>query len=173
MGNSIFVRHNIEIAHRLYEMPGKCQQIHGHGMQVKMEIWGDLDEHGVLGSIEFGWLKKQFRTYLDEVWDHHLHLNAADPFARPIWTAYVLEPGLHGRVALEKNQTFLPGMVAWEGGDPTTENIAKWIGKHMRDLLVDEHSKLGTYDNVIPPITNLCITVDETCTNGATYQVGL
>src|SRR5215213_10102636 len=81
------VKHNIEVAHRLLLLPGKCQNIHGHGMVVTLRIQTQLGEEGyALGpdgtTLEFGVIKKHFRNYLDTTWDHHLHLNENDPWAR-------------------------------------------------------------------------------------------
>lgn len=115
MPDFITVRHNIEVAHRLYELPGKCENIHGHSMWVTLTLQGTLDEHGILGGVEFGTLKKEFRGYLDETYDHRLLLNPDDPFAQP----NALLPG----------QT-LPGLQVCKA-DPTTENIVKWIRDHM------------------------------------------
>jgi 6-pyruvoyltetrahydropterin/6-carboxytetrahydropterin synthase len=105
----IEVRHNIEVAHRLFDLKGKCEAIHGHSMWVKLTLHGQLDRHGVLEGIEFGALKKDFRNHLDTQYDHKLLLNEDDP-----WTNAVF-----------KDQK-LPGLQVCPG-DPTTENIAAWI----------------------------------------------
>jgi 6-pyruvoyltetrahydropterin/6-carboxytetrahydropterin synthase len=127
---SMTVHHNIEVAHRLLTLPGKCQNIHGHSMKVALKVHGDLDPDGYLISfaskslIDFGSLKKTFRGHLDEKYDHHLLLNEKDPFAE------VLVPrDLDGVVAQH-----LPGLVPCPG-DPSTENIALWIAQHMANAL--------------------------------------
>jgi hypothetical protein len=76
-------------------------------------------------------------------------LNAADPYAGPIFQMAsanaLLEKGDWYRDAvtfevLESQQTFLPGLNATEG-DPTTENIAKWIHDHcLSELQLPVHS---------------------------------
>lgn len=116
MPNILAVKHNIEVAHRLSLLPGKCENIHGHSMWVTLELKGKLDSSGIMEGIEFGALKKDFRDHLDDVYDHHLLLNENDPWAVPIYTNQKAErlPGLHECV-----------------GDPTTENIARWIGEFM------------------------------------------
>lgn len=101
----IAVRHNIEVAHRLWQLSGKCEQIHGHSMWVRMELGGDLDDHGLLAGLDFGAVKRAFRGYLDMRFDHRLLLDEADPLAG----------------------TALPGLQR-TSGQPTTENIAQWIG---------------------------------------------
>lgn len=122
--NIIAVRHNIEVAHRLFEQPGnKCENIHGHSMWVKLELRGDLDEHGMLEGIDFGSLKKDFRNYLDHTYDHHLLLNENDPWANDLATNLDDVPELKT----------LPGLQTFPG-DPTTENIARWIAMFMRSI---------------------------------------
>ena len=124
MSASISVRHNIEVAHRLYETSGKCEAIHGHSMWVTLTLKGDVDRYGILEGINFGALKKIFRGHLDEQYDHHVLLNASDPFAQPIYMLDPCEP------EDTYEQTFLPGLSSTMG-DPTTENIARWIGEYM------------------------------------------
>jgi 6-pyruvoyltetrahydropterin/6-carboxytetrahydropterin synthase len=128
----IAVRHNIEVAHRLFENKGKCEQIHGHSMSVTVRLGGEINNKGFMDGIEFGALKKDFRTLLDEQYDHRLLLNASDPFARPIYTIEqaVRNEAAQATYVLDENQIFLPGLQAVPG-DPTTENIAKWIYKAM------------------------------------------
>lgn len=125
--HSIAVKHNIEVAHRLYQTIGKCENIHGHSMWVTMHIYGTLNDKGMLAGIEYGDLKHMFRQYLDERYDHHLLLNAADPFAHPIFT---IDRDEEGRFTPTSDQSFLPGLTTLLK-DPTTENIAEEIALDM------------------------------------------
>lgn len=117
----LVVRHNMEVAHRLYELEGKCEQIHGHSMWVDLKLYGQVNKHGVLEGISFGDLKKEFRSFLDSTFDHHLLLNEQDPWAGPV----ALPDGSQGD---GKFITQLPGLMVMPG-DPTTENLAKWIAE--------------------------------------------
>lgn len=110
---SIVVRHNVEMAHRLLWTPGKCQQIHGHSWDIELELFGESDPHGLLEGLDFGVVKKDFRGYLDDNFDHRLLLNEADPWA-----------GLFG---VEKQDDRLPGLVTIMA-EPTTEHFAANIG---------------------------------------------
>jgi 6-pyruvoyltetrahydropterin/6-carboxytetrahydropterin synthase len=112
----IAVKHNIEVAHRLYLTPGKCEHIHGHSMWVTLKLCGAVDPNGILEGLEFGDVKKRFRSFLDDNFDHHLLLNKNDPWARNLETG-------GGRSVGQ-----LPGLVTMES-DPTTENLARWIGE--------------------------------------------
>lgn len=118
MGAIIAVKHNIEVAHRLLLLPGKCENIHGHSMKVTLYLQGELNDNGILEGIEFGDLKQTFRSHLDSVYDHRLLLNMRDPWA--------------GRADnVTDVAVYLPGLIT-TNGDPTTENIAKWIGMYMQ-----------------------------------------
>lgn len=119
--NLIAVKHNIEVAHRLSLLPGKCQNIHGHSMQVELELsGGELDERGIYEGIDFGSFKKTFREHLDAEYDHRLLLNKDDP-----WVQDLLPLGGDSSIA---GKTQLPGQRLCPG-DPTTENIALWIAE--------------------------------------------
>jgi 6-pyruvoyl-tetrahydropterin synthase len=137
---SIAVKHNIEVAHRLFELPGKCERIHGHSMWVTLAIEGPVNDKGLLSGIEYGALKKLFRGYLDAGYDHSLLLNEADPFAGELIS---IKRDAEGQVTPEsEGGLHLPGLVTCPA-DPTTENIAAWIIKDMRLLLQSNDMQPG------------------------------
>ena len=138
---SIFVRHNMEVAHRLTKLPGKCQQIHGHSMWVKLEMWGEIDDSGIMEGMPFGDVKDVFRHHMDTELDHHFLVNHEDPVTK-----------------LLKDAGFL---VAECIDDPTTENIAKWLGQWAYHEFVEEGGIL---------LPQMRITVDETFVNSATWE---
>lgn len=151
------VRHNIEVAHRLLDLRGKCEAIHGHSMWVTLRLHGHLDKAGILEGLDFGSIKKQFRTYLDDKYDHHLLLNEKDPWAgklvKPYRSHWVADGAQSTGYSVE-DIGHLPGLVTLPG-DPTTENIAKWIAQwavKAFELNVDVH-------------------VQETYVNGAGYSL--
>lgn len=125
--------HDIQVGHRLYLQPGKCQQIHGHSMTVLLNLQVSFNEDGYaindLGTmIEFGTAKKVFRGHLDEFYDHHLVLNENDPWAQPLHqTGYSKAPRQEDG---HFTPMTLPGLRKVPG-DPSTENIAKWIAEYM------------------------------------------
>jgi len=125
----------MEVAHRLFEMEGKCQQIHGHSMWVVAEFEGHVNRHGVLLGMDFAEIKSQFRTALDTEYDHHLLLNEDDTLSS------LTLPGLHT----------VPG-------DPTTENIARWIGEWCQQAF----GRQGLH--------RVRVEVWETQTNSATWE---
>jgi len=132
----LMVRHNIEVAHRLYELEGKCENIHGHSMWVELKLFGHVNSKGVLEGLSFGEIKKQFRGFLDETFDHHLLLHEKDPWAAPLYRLLAedwVDPTdpkaaprtMYGLVDYASKGR-LPGLMTMPG-DPTTENLAKWI----------------------------------------------
>lgn len=168
--SSINVRHNMEVAHRLYLQPGKCQNIHGHSMMVKLTLYGEVNEEGIFGGADFSVLKKMFRGYIDETYDHRLLLNAADPWAHAIMNVDEIKAMAEDdsfQVHLDRAQTFLPGLQACMG-DPTTENLAKWICEAMTRLLIPSlTSTEWPFPDLELEMTEVEIT--ETGTNGASY----
>jgi 6-pyruvoyltetrahydropterin/6-carboxytetrahydropterin synthase len=103
---ALIVRHNIEVAHRLHRLRGKCEAIHGHSMWVDLELDGALDDRGLLDGLDFGEVKRAYRAHLDDQYDHRLLLDVDDPIAAG----------------------GLPGLRV-TNGQPTTENIACWVGR--------------------------------------------
>jgi 6-pyruvoyltetrahydropterin/6-carboxytetrahydropterin synthase len=140
---SIKVKHNVEMAHRLFMTPGKCESIHGHSWQVELELFGEVNAYGLLADLDFGLVKSDFRGYLDETFDHRLLLNPLDPWAGP-----------H---LLEEKFAYLPGVKLFDGyGDPTTENMAACIGEWASGLYTK--------------ITAVTCNVWETRVNNATWS---
>jgi 6-pyruvoyltetrahydropterin/6-carboxytetrahydropterin synthase len=140
------VRHNIEVAHRLVELPGKCQQIHGHSMWVVVEFYGEVNEHGILLGMDFADVKRRFRAYVDKMYDHRLLLNEND--------------GLLVELRTNDYEAYYPGVNCCPG-DPTTENIARWIGQWC----VAEFGTVGLY--------RMRCEVWETQVNSATWEAEL
>ena len=144
----VTIRHNMEIAHRLSLLPGKCQQIHGHSMKLSVILAGEVNENGIMGGMDFSLLKKQFRGHIDEQYDHQLHLNATDEWAQAIYFVDDINKTLS---EAHRMQRTLPGLVT-HPGDPTVENLTKWIaeelmdrfpqtfGAHLVALIIDETS---------------------------------
>ena len=148
---SIFVNHNAEIAHRLSNLPGKCQNIHGHSLKIEMTLIGAVDQRGLLNGFDFGFVKRHFRGWIDDNWDHRLLLNSADPWTE-VWEC-----------ACGSTKERLPGLwVHSEPGDPTIENLCRWLGEAMTEFFnyLDKH---GEYIPVL-------IRIQETETNGASWM---
>jgi 6-pyruvoyl-tetrahydropterin synthase len=146
--HSITVVHTAEVAHRLYLTPGKCQRIHGHGLTIKLTLEGEPDSTGLLAGIDFSSLKAGFRGFIDSYLDHQVLLNEKDPFAgymQPKGTSQWLQ---------------LPGLRVC-AADPTTENLAMWIGQWAQITLA------------VPKVYNVGVHVDETSVNGGDFRDGM
>lgn len=109
----IAVKHNVEMAHRLSQTPGKCENIHGHSWNVILYVGGEVDRTGKV--LEFGELKAWWRGILDREFDHRLLLWEKDPL---IWNEEVS--------AHRPSSKLLPGLTKFEF-DPTTENFAYYL----------------------------------------------
>jgi 6-pyruvoyltetrahydropterin/6-carboxytetrahydropterin synthase len=153
---TIAVKHNIEVAHRLFETPGKCENIHGHSMWVTLEVTGPIDSGGMLLGIDFGALKKQFRSYLDASFDHHLLLCQDDPWAQD------LDPNQEYDGSLQPK--LLPGLTTLSA-NPTTENLARVIGEYMHGIVMSAFQTVG--------LEKVSCTVWETSVNCATWSITL
>jgi len=148
----IEVRHNIEVAHRLFDMKGKCEAIHGHSMWVDLKIHGLVNGDGVLDGLEFGFVKTHFRKYLDGTFDHRLLLNEKDPWADKLYVPASSE--LETVVLSPQVLQQLPGLLTVPG-DPTTENIAKWIATWAHEVFK----------------ASVDVLVRETAVNAAGYSI--
>jgi len=63
--------------HRLYKHGGKCEFFHGHNYIADFHITGsEVDEVGRV--IDFAELKRLFKGWIDEHWDHAFLLNEND-----------------------------------------------------------------------------------------------
>lgn len=138
IGTLVFT-HDIQVGHRLYLQPGKCQQIHGHSMEVSLRLEVHFNEDGYAindegRDLEFGAVKKIFRDYLDGFYDHHLLLNENDPWA----DIFVAKDNIRfddpEEPASMADWVTLPGLRKVPG-DPSTENIALWIARWCAEEL--------------------------------------
>lgn len=130
MGQILKIKHNMEMAHRLFLTPGKCEAIHGHSWWVTVSIHAEdeaLTEDGMLLGLDFGSLKSDLRHYMDRNFDHRLLLNKEDPWAQLLMS-------VNQRSKSIGDYQHLPGLKPFEG-DPTTELVAADIGDFMRRQL--------------------------------------
>lgn len=116
---SVSVRHNFETGHRLPQLPGKCQSLHGHSWWVTVTVEAEqLDAAGMV--VDFGALKLQLRAWIDKYLDHGLMLGWQDPLL-PVLRE-------HG-----KTFTFRPDDGDW----PTVENVAQLLGRVAGQVVAD------------------------------------
>lgn len=101
---------------------------------------GPTDNSGIMGGLDFGVIKKKFRKYIDDAYDHKLLLNSSDPLLLK-WC----DSSTHTVADV------YPGARLFDG-DPTIENVARWMCKWAQE----EFHPLSARVNV-----------QETNTNGA------
>jgi 6-pyruvoyltetrahydropterin/6-carboxytetrahydropterin synthase len=94
--------------HRLHKHGGKCEHFHGHNYTADFYVTGDeVDSVGRV--IDFAELKKLFKGWLDENWDHGFVLNEED------------ENGLAAIKIVEPRRYFVLPY------NPTSENMATYL----------------------------------------------
>ena len=107
--------------------------------------------------MDFGTLKTGFRGFLDGYLDHHILLNEDDDLAGPLTSFEHADTGAGNRRNFPDG---LPGLRRC-ASDPTTENLAQWIGDWAANQLA------------IPRVFGVQVTVHETAVNQATYSRGM
>ena len=116
---SIAVRHNVEMGHRLSMQPNsKCFHFHGHSWWVELEISGEVGQDGMI--LDFAVVKHAWRHMLDVDFDHHMCLNVNDP--------------LFDRCEVDDSW----GFVTVEC-DPTVENMARIWGEWARKCFGEQY----------------------------------
>jgi 6-pyruvoyltetrahydropterin/6-carboxytetrahydropterin synthase len=83
MGYRITRQIGIDAAHRIAQHGSKCRNLHGHRYMVEASCQarsGKLHETGEEGGmvLDFGFLKEEMLTVIDETCDHGLILDVAD-----------------------------------------------------------------------------------------------
>ena len=76
----VAITQSFSSAHRLADIGGKCEELHGHNFKVEVTVGGQaLNSDGIL--IDFRLLKKFLKEIIDQM--DHQHLNEL-PFFRGI-----------------------------------------------------------------------------------------
>jgi queuosine biosynthesis protein QueD len=116
---TIKVKHNLQMAHRLWNLPGKCQNIHGHTWEVILMMAGEPDERGIV--MDYHDIKQAWRGWLDSEFDHRLVLDMDDPLLQ-----------------LKTTSPAYPG-VSFFNGSPTVEALATRMAEKARILFGQEN----------------------------------
>ncbi len=98
-----------DAAHRVVGHDSGCQLLHGHRYKVTFTFESNqLDQLGMV--IDFKEIKKRFKSWIDENWDHNTILNREDQ-----------ELG-------EKISAYTGQKVFYLDYNPTAENLAFYLG---------------------------------------------
>ena len=107
---SLTIMRQIEFCagHRLYRHGGKCEFFHGHNYVAEFHVTADeVDSVGRI--IDFSDLKRMFKGWIDEHWDHGFLLSEED------------ENGIAAIKSVRPTKCFvLPH-------NPTAENMARYL----------------------------------------------
>ncbi|WBQ07615.1 6-pyruvoyl trahydropterin synthase family protein [Kribbella sp. CA-293567] len=120
---SVVVRHNFEAGHRLPQLGGKCQNLHGHSWWAEVTVSGRPDATGVV--VDFGVLKKALRTWIDAELDHASMLGDADPLVIPLLAA--------GSRVFRFGRSGPSDGLDW----PTVENVALLVARVATGIVAD------------------------------------
>ncbi|MFG2525630.1 6-pyruvoyl tetrahydropterin synthase family protein [Streptomyces sp. NPDC048527] len=140
MPYAVAVRHNFESAHRLPNLSGKCNSLHGHSWWAEITVEAPTAESGIV--VEIGAFKKAVREWIDEHLDHGTLLGPDDPLG----------------TILRSHQCKVYDVPGW----PTVENVAA--------LLADVASKALAGLDSAPGARVSNVRVDETRVNSAVWQ---
>lgn len=127
-----------EAAHRLLYHLFKCRNVHGHSYRVQVTLSSERtrSESGMV--VDFGLIKEKLQPLIDDNFDHMILLNRNDPLA-----AILKEHG-------QKVTAF--------DGEPTAENMAKFILDHAVDILEEGpgYARTCAVDSVVVYETETC-----------------
>jgi len=144
----------VEYGHRLAKHPEKCRFPHGHRLRIEVVLRaGRLDGHDMV--CDYAALKLVALELIERL-DHALAINADDPH----------------REALEATSE---RVLAFEGADPTTEVLARWLYEGLRERLeggAEVRSAGGTVYRIPPGIEVERVRVWETSSSWAEYVGG-
>lgn len=103
--------------HRLVGHEGKCAHLHGHNYIVEFHVTGSkTDELGRV--VDFSWLNKLFKGWIDEHWDHGFILWEKDTDA------------------ISALNQVTPSRIYELPYNPTAENMARYLLENISPGLV-------------------------------------
>lgn len=114
------VRHAFDAAHRLPQMEGKCQSLHGHTWRLTVTLSGSVGPGGIV--VDMGDVKRVVRGFVDAELDHGTLLGRDDKLVEPLR-------------ADGATKLFVFDGSTRRGEWPTVENVARCIGLELRDRL--------------------------------------
>lgn len=104
------VKLEFSAAKRLLNYKGKCNHLHGYRHAIEVCFTGDQDADL---TVDFYILKEKLGNWLNKEWDHNLLLNQEDS-------------DLGNAISSATGQS-----VFYFTGDPTAENMAKYIKEYV------------------------------------------
>jgi len=183
-----------DAAHRLLGYEGKCKFLHGHSY-VAIVCLSRRELEGPGFVIDFGFIKKHVKGWIDKFWDHAVILNKEDKLVtflselRPDEISDVLESvgGINQQEItrrrflcdrLEESRVFVMY------NDPTAERMAELLFNVVSTACPDKIPQVigianaggfpleASFGEIENPITVEYVTIKETATSWATYRPG-
>lgn len=100
--------HDISCGHRVHGHESKCQHLHGHNYRVHFTCEAEDNSLDNIGRvIDFSVVKAKLCMWIENIWDHHFLVSAADPLS-----SYLLD--------LDPTVVVVPF-------NPTAENMAQYL----------------------------------------------
>jgi len=116
--------------HRLLGHEGKCANLHGHNYLVEFHVTGnEIDELGRV--VDFADIKKLFKGWIDDHWDHGFILWDSDTNA------------------IDAIEQVRPNKIYRLPYNPTAENIARYLLTQIGPKLI---STIRGYDLVLSKV---------------------
>jgi len=142
----------VEYAHRLSRHPAKCRFPHGHRLRIEVVVRGErLDANHMV--VDYKALKTVVLGVIRRL-DHALAINSADPHREAV-------------------EAMSERVLVFEGMDPTSEVVARWIFGEIRERL-ESAGEVTTPDGVtyaLPAGLRLeRVRLWETSTSWAEYE---
>lgn len=126
MAMTIMKRVKFCAGHRLYRHGGKCEFFHGHNYVAEFYVSAPhVDPVGRL--IDFAELKRGFKGWIDEHWDHGFLLNAEDSNA--INAIKLVEPCKYYELPY----------------NPTAENMARYLLEYVCPRVLSQFQDYQVY----------------------------
>lgn len=125
MSLTIMRRIRFSAGHRLHRHGGKCEFFHGHNYLAEFYVTGDgTDDIGRV--IDFAELKRKFKGWIDEHWDHGFVLSQQD------------ENGIAAAEMVEPSKYYLLPY------NPTAENMARYLLEDVCPRLLEGTGVVAT-----------------------------
>ena len=106
----------VEYGHRLSKHPEKCRFPHGHSLRIEVVVRGrELNDHDMV--CDYKALKMLVVDLVDQL-DHAMALNSDDP-------------------QLENLNAIGERVLVFEGQDPTTEVLVRWLFEQIHFSVPD------------------------------------
>jgi 6-pyruvoyltetrahydropterin/6-carboxytetrahydropterin synthase len=126
------LKHHFDAAHRLPQLAGgnsKCASLHGHTWNVTLSVTGPLQDDGTV--VEFGSVKRAFRTFVDDNFDHGTLIGAEDPLL-PVFEQYQMKHFVFGRDGISEG-------IPW----PSVEGVTAVLVRFTRLLTLPKDCRVS------------------------------